>query len=415
MRRWVKSLFVFELCLSATYAQEIFSPRIMGLRVFGSSTDRPPIASINADPITIEFDVNEVEPPDFQFRFYHCDRNWSRTPTSFINDDLLNHAKAPIPYEPAPAGVEHYRFHYTLKIPGHSGIERFPQSGNYVFELRDEKDQEVLARGRFFVVGETFSPTMKVFNRFLESEVNPYSLVHKVEVSFGIPGPDSSQKEEFYPLLLTAVDIYRNRQLFNPRRIGVDDLDSHTFIDGFGTRRAKFIVDNFQPGNSYRRLDLRSVDYYPLADPHRSRLGADVSRFLRPPGRDDFGGSTLIQNGRYADYMQFQLELVWDTKQPESIYVAGDFNGWRPSASSLMQYDRDSKRYTWRTSLRRGIYDYQYVRNLDDWITLEGNDWRTVNRYSAFLYYRDTRYGGFDRIVGSVQAISDGGNSATSP
>lgn len=413
--RWQICLILFFLSLNVILAQEICSSRIMGLRVYGKTEERPPIASINSDPITIEFDVNEDDPPDLQLRFYHCDRNWNKTQTSFVNDDLLNRIKAPIPYEPVPAGVEYYRFHYTLRLPGFAGVERFAQSGNYIFELRDEEDKDVLAMGRFFVVEKSVRPLMRVSNRYLQSEVNPYNLVNKIEVAFEIPEPDSERKEVLYPLLLTTVDVYRNRQLHDPRRIDVDDRDTHTFVDGFGTRDVRFVVDDVQPGNSYRRLDLRSIDDYPPGRTYRPRRGADVSRFLKPPARDSFGGSSIIREGRYADYMQFQFELVWDSKQPESIHVVGDFNGWHPSSASLMQYDRESKRYTWATWLRRGAYDYQYVRDMDDWTTLEGNDWRTVNLYSAFIYYRDTRFGGFDRIVGSVQAISNGANTATSP
>jgi len=94
--------------------------------------------------------------------------------------------------------------------------------------------------------------------------------------------------------------------------------------------------------------------------------------------------------------------------------VVGDFNGWRLSPECLMTYSDDSRRYIWQTSIRRGAYDYQYVVGPNDWISLEGNDWRTVNVYSALIYYRDSRYGGFDRIIGFIQQLSPGGNQSTS-
>ncbi|MBI3587212.1 MAG: hypothetical protein HY088_08800, partial [Ignavibacteriales bacterium] len=58
--------------------------------------------------------------------------------------------------------------------------------------------------------------------------------------------------------------------------------------------------------------------------------------------------------------------------------------------------------------------DYQYVKSNNDWISIEGNDWRTVNVYTAFIYYYDTRLGGFDRILGYAQRSSPGGTEATS-
>jgi hypothetical protein len=79
-----------------------------------------------------------------------------------------------------------------------------------------------------------------------------------------------------------------------------------------------------------------------------------------------------------------------------------------------MEYEDDLQRYVFSTSLRRGAYDYQYVVGDGDWISLEGNDWRTVNLYTALVYYRDDRFGGFDRILGFVQRLGPGGSVPTS-
>jgi hypothetical protein len=54
------------------------------------------------------------------------------------------------------------------------------------------------------------------------------------------------------------------------------------------------------------------------------------------------------------------------------------------------------------------------VLNGNDWIALEGNDWRTTNVYTALLYYHDVRFGGFDRILLAAQKKSPGGTKATS-
>ena len=402
------------LCTLVLSAQEISSSRIKGLRVNGSADARLPIAGLQSRPITIEFDVDETTPPDFRVRIYHCDRNWNVTLTSFVNDDIRNRTRSPIPFEPAHAGVQQYRFHYSIKLPGFPGIERFPQSGNYVFHIYDEAEKEVLARGRFFVVEEALVPTMKLNNRSLPSETNPYNQVNKIEVGFVIPKADSSRSEVLYPLFFTCMDIYRNRQLYNPWRIDVNDQNPNTFVDGFGTPKMKFVVDNVTPGNEYRRVDLRNIDEYPVGTQLRPRLGADVSRFLQKPSGDNHGTSTLTTGNRYADYVPFQFELVLGSRPYDSVFVVGEFNGWRPAAECLMGYSDETQRYTWTTQLRRGEYDYQYVVGSSDWISLEGNDWRTRNVYTAFIYYRDSRFGGFDRIVGYLQRLSPGGSQTTS-
>jgi len=58
--------------------------------------------------------------------------------------------------------------------------------------------------------------------------------------------------------------------------------------------------------------------------------------------------------------------------------------------------------------LKRGIYDYQYVAAdvidgeiIDaDWLILEGNTWVNTKEYDVFLYYKDTDFGGYERIIG---------------
>jgi len=410
----VRILLLVWLCTAFLSAQEIVSPRIKGLRVNGTADARLTITGLQSRPITIEFDVSETDPPDLHLRVLHCDRDWNVTPTSFINDELRNKTRSPIPFEPVPPGVQQYRFHYSIKLPGFPGIERLPQSGNYVFEITDETEERVLARGRFFAVEGTLAPTLRVTNRSLPSEVNPYNQVNKLEVECVIPKADLVRGEVLYPLFLTCVDIYRNRQLYNPWRIDASAPNAHTFVDGFGTSKLKFIIDNLTPGNDYRRIDLRSVDEYPIGARLRARLGADVSRFLQRPAGDQNGTSILTAGGRYADYVPFQFEVVVESHPYDSVFVVGDFNGWRPSIESLMAYDDQTQRYLTSVSLRRGAYDYQYVVGANDWIALEGNDWRTVNVFTAFVYYRDPRYGGFDRIVGYVQRLSPGGSQATS-
>ncbi|MBI4419085.1 MAG: hypothetical protein HY563_09925, partial [Ignavibacteriales bacterium] len=163
------------------------------------------------------------------------------------------------------------------------------------------------------------------------------------------------------------------------------------------------------PGNEYRVFDIRNVDQYPQDRPARLRGGADVSRFLAKPLPDNEGGSAIIRDSKYAEYLDVEFELLWDS-ETDSVYIAGDFNGWNPLLGGPLK--RNGNRYTWQTSLRRGRYDYQYVVG-NDWILLEGNDWRTVNRYTALVYYRDPRFGGFDRIMGSLVRLSPGGTEVS--
>jgi hypothetical protein len=219
--------------------------------------------------------------------------------------------------------------------------------------------------------------------------------------------------ETFFPLMLKVADLYRNRQLYTPWRIDADDKNPDTFVDGFGTPALKFVNQNVLPGNSYRTINLTDVTAYPEDRLLRSAKGADVSRFRMPPGSDHQGTSELTTDSRYGDYVTFRFELASEEPRWEKVYVVGDFNAWRPEKEWLMTYDAASQRYICDISIRRGVYDYQYVVGPDDWIAVEGNDWRTSNVYSAFVYYRDNRLGGYDRIVGFAQWVGTGGKEST--
>ena len=93
-----------------------------------------------------------------------------------------------------------------------------------------------------------------------------------------------------------------------------------------------------------------------------------------------------------------------------------------PEADDKLAYNDAERCYVVQKLLRRGIYDYQYVTGAwdpgsnmvvhQDWVTLEGNDWRTTNTYYTMIYYNDARFGGFDRIVGFGVGRSPGTNSA---
>jgi hypothetical protein len=96
---------------------------------------------------------------------------------------------------------------------------------------------------------------------------------------------------------------------------------------------------------------------------------------------------------------------------------------WEVRPEYKMIFDDAAGLYSMHKWIRRGVYDYQYVLGTvdpsgnvadQDWITLEGNDWRTISRYTAVVYYRDDRFGGFDRAIGMAVAKSPGGQNETS-
>ncbi len=412
MKRIVLS-FVIVLVSSNATAQDAGTPVITGLRINGQARVHFPVANLDSEPVVIEFDLNKSQPADLRVKFYHCDKDWNITQNPSINDPMKNSTKFPIPFTRAPIGVEHYVYHYTLLVPGFPGIEQFPYSGNHIFEIWDAEQTTLLATGKFFVVERRVPIPMTVRNRLLPSESAPLNQVNTIQVVVTVPEESITDADRLIVNYVRTTDIYRNRELGSPYRIDVDDNNPNTFVDGFGTSKLVFIVDNIQAGNEYRRLDLTNVDYYPANQLSRNRDGADLGRMFHQGSPDHDGQSTVVTGSRYADYIKFQFELDRESDDLSPAYVVGDFNNWNPTDAWKMNYDEATQRYILQTVIRRGVYDYQYVANGNDWRRVEGNDWRTVNEYTALVYYHDIRFGGFDRIIGITQQPSPGGTEAT--
>jgi hypothetical protein len=412
MRTFV--LLIFTVVVSCT-AQTIYSDHIKSIRINGTAKAKFPIVLLDSHPVTISFDVDGTTLENYRVKIIHCDKDWNITPSSFINDEFRNYSTSQIPFEIVPSGVQYYRKTYSFLIPGIKGLEHLPQSGNYKVEIWDEDKNELQADGKFFAVENIEDSVLMIFNRYLQSEISPQNQVNKAVLFFALPPPRMDDASPLYANFVKTVDVYRNREIETPHRIDADNRNINTFIDGIGTNTLKFMIDNLQPGNEYRRLDIRNADLFPPYEVLRLRDGADMSRWQWQGAEDQMGTSTLSTGNRYADYVQFQFELGRpEENSNEKIYVVGDFNGWKVDEKWRLQYDDTIKHYRLLTWLRRGAYDYQYVLNENDWNALEGNDWRTMNVYTALVYYHDVRFGGFDRILLAAQKTSPGGTEPTS-
>jgi hypothetical protein len=396
-------------------AQTIYSERVKSIRINGEAKAKFPVVLLDSYPVTISFDVDGMTLENYRIKIFHCDKDWNITQSSFINDEFKNYSTGQIQFETVPSGVRYFQRTYSFILPGLPGLEHLPQSGNYKVEVWDEETNELLAGGKFFAVEKIDNSALTIYNRYLPSEISPRNQVNKAVVFFALPALRMDDASPLFTNFVKTAVVYSNRELETPHRIDADNINSNTFIDGVGTNNLKFMIDNLQPGNEYRRIDLSSADLYPPYEILRQRDGADMSRWQWQGREDQDGTSTVVTGNIYADFVQYQFELGRpEENSNETIYVVGDFNGWKVDEHWRLQYDDAVKQYKLLTRLRRGAYDYQYVLNGNDWISLEGNDWRTMNVYTALVYYHDVRFGGFDRILLAAQKKSPGGTEPNS-
>jgi hypothetical protein len=367
--------------------------------------------------ITIQFDVLAAEPPNLKIRFFHCSRDWKPDQNLFVQD--ANHNTSfHLDYHTAPNGVVYYAYRYVNHFPDKDDAVRFDYSGNWIFKVLDNNEKTVYGEGCFIVVDNIARTKIDIANEYSTEKESPFNQMNKVNVIVKLP-------DEIDGYYYTTVDIYQNRRLTHPYRIDANDRDSYTVVEGYNTGTRTFSISNIQPGNEHRVLDITNVTRYPNNALVRRVEGADQQRILWRTGEDRNGTARLnIVSGRNSDYLEvlFRLDLTEKalesaTRGGRGIYVVGPFNDWEPEKQDRLESDATEKSMVVRELLRRGIYDYQYVTGIwdetsqhvtdQDWVVLEGNDWRTTNIYYACVYFNDQRFGGFDRIVGYGVGLSN--------
>jgi hypothetical protein len=116
-----------------------------------------------------------------------------------------------------------------------------------------------------------------------------------------------------------------------------------------------------------------------------------------------------LRDAEYV-YFEFRLELK-GTEVKQDLAVVGTFNDWQPTREWRMYYDQQTGFYIARGWVKRALHEYQYVAGTwdedagilrdADATLLEGNSSMSTQRFLAFVYYRESTAGGYDRVIGA--------------
>ncbi len=394
---------------------------IFGLRTYANDDEyRPPII-VSGERITIEFDINTSLVPDLKIIFKHASRDWVADDNSFINPPDLRPAEQ-LSFTAAPNGVSNYTYRFKNSFPDDKNFVRFAFSGNYLFYIVESKNERsVLASGRFILAEQTVATAMTIENRYHPDFDPPYNQMLNVSVDVEIPDAYTAADENsIYHSDVRRVDIIPNWRILAPYRIDVSDTDPHTFVENVTSAKKTFWIRTVSPSNEYRRLDLSSTLAYPNGRTAIVRDQPDVSRFQWQSKPDANGAAKLKPfTGQWSDYLEVEQSLRLSSLPKHSVFLVGSFSDWIPDARYELKADPSDGLLKIRHWLRRGVYDYQFVLGRveesgavvdQDWLALEGNDWRTINRYTALVYYTDRRFGGVDRVIGMVRGRNPGTN-----
>ena len=394
-----KLLLIFLIISANIYSQNI---EIKSLKIYTDNETEIPVVFYNSR-LNIQFDIKSDYEPNLVIVFRFCDRNWK----PYQNLFLLNYGKNieyNLNFDLLPVTVHDARYHYEGSIPDKNNYVDFPFSGKWMLYITDSQDtSKVYATGKFYVVIPNVTLDVTKKNEVLEDKVYSPPVLAKIfniTTNFYLP-------EEYSPSFVDHVEIVENEKIYYPFII---DRNFNTNTKQYywdGNRKFTFIARDIQPGNEYRETDLRNYNIYNHKDVPAHFDGMEYSRFYKEGSKDLNGGSIyLFYKNEYADYLNVTFKVRPPDDNFQSIFLVGAFNNWQ----ILPEYQMTDIGgvYTKTISLKRGIYDYQYVAadlirdkiENPDWLVLEGNFWETSNVYYIFLYYNDQNYGGYDRIIG---------------
>ena len=403
---------------------------VFGLRTYAADDEyRPPVILKN-EYVTIEFDVTTEQPPNLNIIFRHASRDWVVDRNTFVNYEPKLRSET-LFYTAAPNGVYHYTYHYKNSFPNKMNFVEFPYSGNYLYTVVDrEAGDKVIAEGRFIITESAVPVTMKIENKYHSEYSSPLNQRNFFTLNISAPVDYTAADDLAIDHTgIRRIDIIKNWEFDRPMRIDADDRDGETFVEYFTMPSKVFSKRDGAPGNEYRRLDISSVQFYPNNVMVTLRDQPDVSRY-QWQGKPDANGASKLKafTGANSDYLEVEMRLRLAQRPAKKIFLAGGFTEWKVLPEYELEQDSVDGLFKTRFWVRRGVYDYQYVLGEfdengnvtgQDWFTLEGNDWRTINRYIALVYYQDRRFGGFDRVVGSVRGrnpgTSEAGKSITAP
>jgi hypothetical protein len=333
--------------------------------------------------------------------------------------------------------VYQYKYRFRNSFPNNRNRVEFTYSGNYLFAVVDHNaNDQVLGTGKFIVAESIVPVTFTVENKYHSEYAAPLNQMNYITVNVSLPAEyTAADNEAVYFPDVKVVDIIRNWNIEQPLRIDQDDTDPETFVENIMKPEKTFWKRDVFVGNEYRRLDLSSIAQYPNNRLAILRESPDVSRF-QWQGKPDANGASKLKafTGSNSDYLEVEVRLRLAEPPRKRVYVTGGFTQWNVLPEYELKPDSVSGLYAARFWVRRGVYDYQYVLGNpapdgtvsdQDWITVEGNDWRTINRYTALVYYHDRRLGGVDRVIGYVRGrnpgtrdpgkVSTSGNPVKSP
>jgi len=385
-----------------TFSQEFI---VKSLDVYTSNNETALPVYTGDNKLVIEFDVQGEWMPNMKVVFRFCDKGWTPTKNIFLLNTSYSTAYF-LDFDELPINViDDARYHNKSTYPDDRGEVRFPFSGKWRFYITDTQDSSIVyATGKFYVAYSQVDMDIVIARDELEDRNYwPTQLTKRFSLSADFYLPD-----EFYPAFVDKLEIIDNQRTYYPIEVDRNMNTLFRFYKWDANRHFTFTARDIPAGKVFRQTDIRNPDLYSGRDIPAQIDGLEYSRFFLDFRYNDLNGGKIYEN--YRDAYSTYHDVTFSIRPPDDVYgdifLVGAFNNWLLSPD--YQLFNDDGIFSTIVTLKRGVYDYQYVvgeiENGEvinaDWLILEGNNWNNRKEFDVFLYYNEQDKGGYERIIG---------------
>ena len=341
---------------------------------------------------------------DYYYTVIHCTHDWKKSDiieSNYLEGFFQDYIST---YKFSFNTVQPY-VHYEVEIPNKN--LKITQSGNYIFKVYKNNNQnEVVFTQRFKVYENIIATKAKVNRPTLLVERN-----YKQEIDFEL---DITKLNVLNLQEDLHVVIQQNNRWDNEiTNLTPLYIKGNELIYDYNNKE-----NMFDGGNEFRFLDIKTLRYrgQKVKQIVTEKTSTDVYMLTELKRTyknynfyDDLNGNFIIRNQNgvnhviESDYATVHFALSFDEKVDGEVYVFGRISNYQFKEEFKMSYNSRTKQYTLPVLLKQGYYDYHYVvkqKNKPAKIPfMEGDHFETNNDYGITTYYKDPTCD-CDRIVG---------------
>ncbi|MDZ7773534.1 MAG: DUF5103 domain-containing protein [Balneolaceae bacterium] len=334
----------------------------------------PPVVRLGTDDaLILSFDRLGGGSERFHLRLTHRNRDWERStlsPYEYVDGFHEAFAGGGRTSTGGPPSYVHHR----MVIGSGGPLGTFRASGNYLLEVSEAGGGELLFSLPLLVTedeGELTAATERLFTSATRGNLRATLPLSDYRYPDGISFPQFDLHAVWVPDLLwgrrTGAGVQDRTA---PNAVRFRQEREAAWPDNYFRRRLDLRLDGgFGAGNPQIRQVRRDTV------PRRVTLERDLQSFPRTSPSGDPGRS--LDEGpssdRAADYLQVDFSLEpggkeWrlgktsaSTPAEVTLFVAGDFNGWRLEPRHRMRWDAGEGLWRGSALVKEGAWHYAYL------------------------------------------------------